>query len=560
MRAAVYVRLSKEDRQGARSGIESCLVQQKNAERAIEAQSWQAASDRVFVDDDFSGAEILRRPKLQDLLAAAERRAFDVLVLRDLDRLARDAARQTALLVRLADAGVQVWTYSERAFVELEGYGYLLTAVKGVVAEQERAKAAQRIREGLRFRVQAGRRANRAPFGYRNVRDAKGVAHWQIDEELAAVVVRVGETFVERSGSFHATAVALNAAGIGSPGGSTWSPQAVKNVLRHPLYRGVYQHGASRTVARGGTLVRVRAPDAEVLRVPHPELGIWPDALLAKIDAALAQSRRGGWGAAAPRHLGSSFLRCGVCCASLVVCGTKKRNNLSYVCDRHRLRGRSACRGIGYRAEHAVDRALLGAVAPFIDGDIAERAIALLTAELEAKARGDGRDTARERAQLDLDAAQRKAKNLTDAIARGDEMDALLVALREQTDRIAVLKAELGRLKHAAPVAIDPRRTIATARKRLVALSKLLHLGGIEARPVVEAVLGGQRLVATPIEVNGAKRWQLAGQISAGFVMHHVVKDSSASCPWCDAPRGSLRPWRPRRPASRVTRRASCAR
>ena len=65
MRAAVYVRLSKEDGQGARSGIESCLVQQKNAERAIEAQAWHLAANRVFVDDDESGAEILRRPQLQ---------------------------------------------------------------------------------------------------------------------------------------------------------------------------------------------------------------------------------------------------------------------------------------------------------------------------------------------------------------------------------------------------------------------------------------------------------------------------------------------------------------
>src|SRR5258708_20358645 len=87
MRAAVYVRLSKEDRQGARSGIESCLVQQKNAERAIEAQTWHLAPDRVFVDDDESGAEILRRPQLQALLLAAERRTFDELVLPALDRL-----------------------------------------------------------------------------------------------------------------------------------------------------------------------------------------------------------------------------------------------------------------------------------------------------------------------------------------------------------------------------------------------------------------------------------------------------------------------------------------
>jgi DNA invertase Pin-like site-specific DNA recombinase len=104
MSAAVYVRLSKEDRQGARSGIESCLVQQKNAEGAIESQAWCFGADRVFVDDDESGAEILRRPQLQAMLLAAERRAFDVLVLRDLDRLARDAARQAALLVQLKDA------------------------------------------------------------------------------------------------------------------------------------------------------------------------------------------------------------------------------------------------------------------------------------------------------------------------------------------------------------------------------------------------------------------------------------------------------------------------
>jgi len=551
MRAAVYVRLSKEDREGARSGIESCLVQQKNAERAIEAQAWHLAADRIFVDDDVSGAEILRRPQLQALLLAAERRAFDVLVLRDLDRLARDAARQAALLVQLKDAGVEVWSYTDRAFVQLDGYGYLLTAIKGVVAEQERAKAAQRIREGLRFRVQAGRRATNAPFGYRNMRDANGAAHWEIDQARAAVVVRVGETFAERSGSFHATAVALNSAGVPSPGGTTWSPQAVKNVVTHPLYRGEYRHGETRMVARGGTLVTVRAPDAEVLRIAHPELRVWPDALLARLDALLARPRRTAWGAATPKHLASSFLRCGVCGASLVVSGTKKRNNLSYVCDRHRMQGRSACRGIGYRAEHAVDTALLRALAPFIDGEVAERALGLLKDQLEAQAADTGRESSRARVHRDLDAAERRAKNLADAIAHGGEMDALVVALRQETSRIEGLKSDLGRLDHTAPVAVDASGTLAMARKRLAALSTLLRRGGVEARPVVAAVLGSDRLVVTPIEVKGSRRWQLAGQISAGYLMSHVVKEASAWCPSCAAPRASPCASRPPRPSAR---------
>jgi DNA invertase Pin-like site-specific DNA recombinase len=543
----------------AKSGIESCVVQQKNAEREIATQKWNADAESVFVDDDFSGAEIKRRPNLQALLQAAQRRAFEVVVVRDLDRLARDAARQTALLVQLADVGVRVWSYTKRDFVQLEGSGYLMTALEGIFAEQERAKAAQRIREGLRFRVRAGRRAGRAPLGYRHIRDANGAALWEINSDGAAVIVRVGETFVERGGSYHATAVAMNQAGVASPGGTTWSPQMVKNVLRNPIYRGEYRHGLNRCVARGGTLVRERAPEAEVLRVAHPELRIWPEALLSKIDEILAGPRRTPWSVVGPRHLASSFLKCGLCGSSLVVSGAKKRNNLSYICDKHRMHGWAACRGIGYRAEHAVDRALLEAVAPFVDGDVAERALGLLKQALEAHARDRSQTAARERLQRDLDAAQRKAKNLTDAIARGGELDPLLAAVREQTDRIASLKIELERLKRSAPVSIDPRRVLAAARQRLADYAKLIRTGGLQARPVVEAVLGGERLVVTPIEVDGAKRWQLAGQISAGFLMHHVVKEASAACPSCAAPRELPCASRPPLPSHRpwTTRAAS---
>ena len=176
-------------------------------------------------------------------------------------------------------------------------------------------------------------------------------------------------------------------------------------------------------------------------------------------------------------------------------------------------------RGIGYRTEHAVDSALLRAIAPFVDGEVAERALGLLKDQLEAQATDSRRESApRARVQHDLAAAERRAKNLADGIARGGEMDALLAALRQETSRIEGLKSDLGRLDHTAPEAIDASAILATARKRLAALSKLLRKGGVEARPVVAAVLGGDRLVVTPIEVKGSRRWQLAGQISAGYL------------------------------------------
>ena len=76
-------------------------------------------------------------------------------------------------------------------------------------------------------------------------------------------------------------------------------------------------------------------------------------------------------------------------------------------------------------------------------------------------------------------------------------------------------------------MAIDPQRILAAARKRLAAFSSFCAAGA--SRPGRSSLpsLGSERLVATPIEVKGSRRWQLAGQISAGYLVSHVVKEAS---------------------------------
>src|SRR5580693_483507 len=95
LRAAVYGRLSKEDHDAAGSGVESTALQRRDALAVIAASKWTLVGE-PFIDEGISGAEFLKRPALQAVLRAAEAGAFDVLVVRDLDRLGRDAARVTA--------------------------------------------------------------------------------------------------------------------------------------------------------------------------------------------------------------------------------------------------------------------------------------------------------------------------------------------------------------------------------------------------------------------------------------------------------------------------------
>src|SRR5947207_3119538 len=93
MRVAIYVRVSTQ-----RQAQTQTIDQQLDRLRAVAAdRGWVLSDDHVFRDDGYSGAS-LRRPgldKLRDLAALAR---FDVILVTDPDRLARNYVHQVLLL------------------------------------------------------------------------------------------------------------------------------------------------------------------------------------------------------------------------------------------------------------------------------------------------------------------------------------------------------------------------------------------------------------------------------------------------------------------------------
>jgi site-specific DNA recombinase len=556
LRAAIYARLSKEDRDAAGTGVESTALQQQDALAAIAENQWTLVG-APFVDEGVSGAEFLKRPALQAMLRTAEADKLDVLVVRDLDRLGRDAARVTALLVRLEDAGVRVWSYSDRKFTGLRGADLVLTTVKGIVAEGKRDTDNANIRRALRGRAEAGMATGATRFGYRRVpaegapnRNGRVPQRWVIDEAQAAVVRRVGDAFVEARGSFRGAALRLNEARVPSTTGRTWSHASVRKVLVNPLYRGVLVHGLNRRIHRRGTGVSERAPEAEVLHIAHPELVLWPAALLAKVDALLAQVRPRWSAVTAPdapcgsfrrrRHLASSLVRCALCGSGLTVSGSSQGGR-AYVCTKHLQHGRLGCTGIGYRSEPRVDEALIGIAASLVSGDIAARALKIVRERVLARASSDTVATERRRVVGELAEAEEQKVNLARAIGKRGDLDALLSALDEATQCAATLKGRLARLDAAGPQAVDSKRVLDRIEARLRDLAT-----GADPRAVLGAALQGDRFVATPVRVDGQRRWALRAGISAGYLIAltsgpNSGNDPSDSCPSCPAPSASPR-------------------
>ncbi|HKB47050.1 MAG TPA: hypothetical protein VKC57_05095 [Ktedonobacterales bacterium] len=151
--------------------------------------------------------------------------------------------------------------------------------------------------------------------------------------------------------------------------------------------------------------------------------------------------------------------------------------------------------------------------ASLVTGDVAQRALAIVRARLATLSKADGVAGERKRLARDLAEAEHDKANLARAIAKRGDLDALLVALDEATRRAAAVRNRLARLE-AEPKRLDPRRALANIESKLAKLGE-----NLDARAVLAAALRRRRLTATPVEVNGQRRWQLSAKIDAGYLL-----------------------------------------
>ena len=177
MRAAIYARVSTLDQH-----VENQLTELRSY---AERRDWTAVE---YVDKGVSGARD-RRPALDDLLKAARRRRFDVLVCWRLDRLGRNLRHLILLLDELQALGIAFVTLGEGIDTSTPA-GRLQLHVLSAIAEFERERVRERVLAGLaRARAQGSRlgrpRVHPKPAGCTlTVRQA--AALWGVSKSTAA--------------------------------------------------------------------------------------------------------------------------------------------------------------------------------------------------------------------------------------------------------------------------------------------------------------------------------------------------------------------------------------
>lgn len=527
-RALLYLRKSTDEHQA-----DSIDTQREGARRFVVEKLLGEVVGEI-VDEGESRAEFKRRPGWARMLAmcAAKERDFDAIVVRDESRLGA-GARLTVALDDILAAGIRVWHYATGQEVQLDSAEQkIMTAIKSAMAENERAKTAERTREALERKAERGLNVGGRCYGYDNLRvsgtDGKSHTDYKINESEAKVVREAWSRFAAGE-SERAIAVGLNARGLPSPragkrGTGSWSPNAIREIIRRDRYRGYLIWGRVGAAYAGGTRITFERKDSELVKVDRPDLRIVSEdlyeAVQRRIGSIKERSGRDGFKGHQPRYLlsGKAISRCGVCGGPMMVTNSKQGQTLIrvYSCAWRRDRGPAVCSNSLRRPVEVVDRAFVG----WIEENIFTEELVLDVLD-EVRRRVSARAT-QGASEVDLvrgelARADREVKNLVALAQRlDDDPEELSEAMAAATERRRQLRARLEVLQ-AAPAALDKevRQLEADVRRRLEDLRALLNRKPAEARRAVECLLEGP-ITFCPVRTDQGSRYVLKGKIVAG--------------------------------------------
>lgn len=252
MKAAIYCRLSEEDRNKHCAADDSNSIQNQKAMLVQYAAENHWEVTRIYSDDDYTGAD-RNRPAFRALLRDAEQRQFDIVLCKTQSRFTRELELVEKYIHGLFPVwGIRFVSIVDHADTASKG-NKKSRQINGLVNEWYLEDLSENIRSVLDSRRRNGLHIGAfALYGYQKDPDRKG--HLVIDPEAASVVREVFRLYASGMGK---TAIArqLNDKGIPNPteykrrkglryqqpnraNSTLWRYSAIADILTNEIYIG----------------------------------------------------------------------------------------------------------------------------------------------------------------------------------------------------------------------------------------------------------------------------------------------------------------------------------
>ena len=475
--AAIYARKST-DQTRVVDGERSVTRQVDHARAYAESKGWTIAEEHVYVDDGISGAEFSNRPGFLRLMNALKPRpAFDILVMSEESRLGREQIETSYALKQLVQAGVRIFFYLEDRERTLDSpTDKVLLSLTAFADELEREKARQRTKDAMVRKAKAGHVTGGRCFGYTNVEvlgpnGERSHVERKVKDQEAEVVREIFRLCAKGYGKTR-IAKTLNEQGAASPRAQqgrprAWAPSSVRSVLYREMYRGQIVWNKSKKRDAWGRQHQQARPEAEWMRVEAPEIRIVSNELWKaahdRLDSArknYLRSHNGQLWGRPPSGVESKYLlvgqaRCGLCGGSIEARSRSHRSRRAYfyACSSYWRRGKAVCENRHEIPMKVADAIVLNTL---LDEILTPERLVEVTQRTLARAQAlrQSPDRAREPLKQQLAHAEAALARLTEAVARGGDVPALVEAIKTQEERRQALESRLAAMVEP-PVVFD---------------------------------------------------------------------------------------------------------
>ena len=296
---------------------------------------------KLYADEGISGTKIKNRKEFQRMLADAEKGLFDMVVVKDISRFARNTVDLLQSVRKLKSLGIE--TQFLTANMTSMGNSEFVLTIFGALAQEESANTSKRIKFGKKMNAEKGRVPN-IVFGYdKTIGDYFNLS---INENEAKAIRQIFQWYTEEGYGGSKIANMLNERGIKTKRGNNWSQNAVCRILTNEIYTGKIIN-SKEEIVDFLTGQRKEKDESEWLVTIRPELRIIEDEVFDKAQDIL-KGRHDSFKITHERqsnkYLFSTLIKCKECGWSFRRTVRQYKNTyVRWVCSGHNGKGADSC-------------------------------------------------------------------------------------------------------------------------------------------------------------------------------------------------------------------------
>ena len=295
----------------------------------------------LYADEGISGTKIKNRKEFLRMMTDAQHGLFDLVVVKDISRFARNTVDLLQNVRKLKSLGIE--TQFLTANMTSMGNSEFVLTIFGALAQEESANTSKRVKFGKKMNAEKGRVPN-IVYGYdKTIGDYFNLS---INKAEAETVRQIYKWYLDEGYGAAKIANMLNESGSKTKRNCKWSQNAICRILTNELYTGKIING-KQEVSDFLTGQRKAKDETEWFVVGRPELRIIDDESFETVQEIL-RGRHDAFHMKHERqsnkHLFSTLIKCKECGWSYRrIVRQYKNTYIRWVCSGRNGKGADSC-------------------------------------------------------------------------------------------------------------------------------------------------------------------------------------------------------------------------